>query len=671
MVSAKMVELLSPAGGMDCLTAAVKNGAHAVYLGLDTFSARQGAENFDRQRFLEAVALCAAANVKIYVTLNTLLTDRQLPLMESTIRFLAQAGADGVIVQDLATARLVRSIAPTLPLHASTQMCIYNLEGAQLLEQLGFTRVVLARELSAQEIAHITANTSLETEVFVHGALCMCYSGHCYFSSVIGRNSGNRGRCAQPCRLPYEGGYPLSLKDLSLLEHLQELTAAGVTSLKIEGRLKSPEYVGSVTAAFADALAGKAPERETIKHLEDLFSRDGFTDGYWTGKQQDMFGIKTPTAYGDYKAAVAALNRRKPAKRFTLEVSLRAALGAPCEWTFSDGKQRITLQSDAPAPAQNKPLNEEQLHRGLDKLQDTPYELRRVTLLTNDAVFLPVSLINDIRRQGIAALDALRVKTPHPTREVATTLTPTDRSGGMQVVYHRGEAFCPTVDHTRFDAVWLRPEDRELYHGENRGIHIDHFYPAHLLEQLLDELAADGIRRVLIGNLGHILPCRKRGFEIYGDYGLNITNSLSLNELHGLGLREACLSFELSLPQVRDLQITLPASLIVYGRLPLMYFKNCVIKNKGCIHHQGFGKLTDRMGHTFPLACRPHCGNILYNSLPLLLESAELQDLPNIGKRFDFTDETAAQAADILQNYASLHRADGNYTAGLYKRGVR
>lgn len=669
-----MRELLSPAGGKEALAAALKNGADAVYLGLKEFSARAGAENFDRTEFTQAVAACAKAGAKVYVTLNTLLTDRQLPDLADAIRFLAQNGADGVIVQDLATARLVRSIAPDLPLHGSTQMCIYNLEGAKLLEQLGFSRVVLARELSDDEIRHICRNTSLEIEVFVHGALCMCYSGHCYFSSVIGRNSGNRGRCAQPCRLPYESGYPLSLKDLSLLTHLQELIAAGVDSFKIEGRLKSAEYVGGVTAAFADALRGIQPSETTLKQLEDLFSRDGFTDGYWIGRTgREMFGIKTPTAYGDYKAAVTALEQRKPIKRFALDITLEAALNAPCRWHFSDGVCQITLSSPPARPARNQPLNEEMLRQRLDKLQDTHYRLRNCTLHTAADVFLPVAEINDMRRKAVEALDTARC-----AKSKNRTLLPADlkvesrqTTGGMQVLYHAPDAFNKNVDHTVFNAVWLRPEDTHLYKGSNRGVHIDHFYPAHKLDDLLKTLKSQGISRILVGNLGHILPCQNQGLEVWGDYGLNLTNSLSLDEARLLGLKNACLSFELSLPQLRDLKRSMPTSLIVYGRLPLMQFKNCIIRDKQhCLQQNGWATLTDRKGQRFLLRCRPDCGNILYNSVPLLLEHQEAKWFAEIDKRFDFTDESPEKAAEILQKYTRSIRPEGSFTAGLYKRGV-
>lgn len=669
-----MLELLSPAGGKEALDAAIESGADAVYLGLSEFSARAGAENFDKTALRDALNSCRRAGVKVYVTLNTLLHDRQLEEMEHTIRFLAESAVDGIIVQDLATAAIARSIAPEMPLHGSTQMCVYSPDGAKALEQMGFKRVVLARELSLAEIQAIVQSTSMEIEIFVHGALCMCYSGHCYFSAVVGRNSGNRGRCAQPCRLPYDGGYPLSLKDLSLISYIDRIREAGITSLKIEGRLKSPVYVGAVTAAFRDALDGKAPDRQTIEQLQNIFSRDGFTDGYFTDRiGPAMFGTKKKTEYADYKAAVQLHGQRNIAKRFTLNAMLIASIGAPARWTFYDGQNTITFEGDIVSAAQNKPLDRETLAARLDKLTDTHYRLGDCQMAGENA-FLPVSAINEARRKGCALLDDARAGqyAKYPTHPFSLPqLSPQKREGRTQVLYHNIAAFSPSTDHTPYSAVWLPAGYIRLYQGENRGAIIDHFYPADKLDILIEQLKRENVRRVLVGNIGHIAPFMAAGMEVWGDYALNITNSLSLAEYQKMGLQNACLSFELSLPQVRDMVRTMPTTLICYGRLPLMTFKNCVISQRGsCINHTGFEKMRDRKGHTFLLSCRPECGNTLFNSIPLYLESHMLQGFEDIDKRYDFTDETPAQVRDILHKKICGETPDGQFTKGLYARGV-
>ncbi|MDE6590891.1 MAG: U32 family peptidase, partial [Oscillospiraceae bacterium] len=293
------MEILSPAGSPEALRAAVCAGADAVYLGFGQFNARRGARNFTQDEFAPAVSYCHLRGVKVYLTLNTLCSDRELPGAVDCAVQASKMGADAVLVQDMGLVRALRQAAPGLPLHASTQMTLHSLDGVKQAADLGITRAVLARELSRRDIAYICEHSPIEIEVFVHGALCMCYSGQCFLSSVIGGRSGNRGMCAQPCRLPYgwgnlADGHPLSLKDMSLAGHLNELRDMGVASAKIEGRMKRPEYVYTVTKIYADALReGREPTPDELRQLEQAFSRQGFTDGYYMGqKGPDMFGVR-------------------------------------------------------------------------------------------------------------------------------------------------------------------------------------------------------------------------------------------------------------------------------------------------------------------------------------------------------------------------------------------
>lgn len=665
-----MSELLSPAGDIDALRAAISGGADAVYLGLTEFSARAGAGNFDADALRTARTKCDRAGVKIYVTLNTLLFDRELPRLQEAVRLLCEVGVDGVIVQDLAVAEAVHRLAPSLPLHGSTQMTVHSLSGAKALEKMGFVRVVLARELSLDQIRHIVRNTTLETEVFVHGALCMCYSGHCYFSSVIGQKSGNRGRCAQPCRLPYGGGYPLSLKDLCALEHLDALRQMGVTSFKIEGRLKSPEYVALVTRAYAERLAGRTVSPELRKALTDIFSRDGFTDGYLTEQVgKAMFGTKQKTEFADYKSAVALAERQKPFKRFSLSVTLKAPIDAPSEWIFDDGHHTVTLTGPAAGRAATRPLTRESLFEKLDKLTDTPYVLRAVTLEGEDA-FLPVSALNDMRKKGIEALDGMRHTAPIAFTEAAPAPLPAGSGkGGTELLFRSAQGFDRQADYSDFRRVWLPIPLLSLYEGDNRGAVIDHFCSDDELTGIMQTLQVQHITDVLVGNIGHIAPLKAAGFAVWGDYALNITNSQALARYAAMGLAGATLSFELSLPQIRDLQLSLPTALICYGRLPLMTFRNCAMKNLGfCRHHDGYGHLTDRKGETFLLECRADCGNTLYNAVPLFLEQSRLRD--GITARLEFTDETPEQVRDIIHCFATGAKPARRTTRGLYLRGI-
>ena len=365
-----MIELLSPAGSMEALRAAVQNGANAVYLGYDAFNARMGARNFSVDELQEAIVYCHVRGVQVHLTLNTLVSDREMARAAEVIRTAAVLGVDAFIVQDLGVVALCREIAPEVPIHASTQMSIHSLEGVQQAAELGVSRVVLSRELSREEIAHICRRSPVEIEVFVHGALCMCYSGQCYLSSVIGRRSGNRGQCAQPCRLPYGYGrfepnrYPLSLKDNCLVEYLDDLRRLGVSSLKIEGRMKRPEYVAVVTKAYRTALDGKRVTEEDLRELEAVFSRQGFTQGYYEGKTgADMFGVRQePEENRELFAAARATYESGENIRIPIRFYAMIRRNEPAQLAVEDDAGHV-CKANGPIPeeAQVRALTEEEL----------------------------------------------------------------------------------------------------------------------------------------------------------------------------------------------------------------------------------------------------------------------------------------------------------------------
>ena len=419
----KHAEILAPAGGEAQLRAAVLCGADAVYLGLRGFNARAGAENFDENTLPQTVGWCHARGVRVYVTLNTLVTDRELPQWLHSLDAVAAAGVDGVLVQDLGLAKIIRQRYPTLPLHASTQMTIHNLAGARLLEEMGFAQVVLARELSKEEIAAICAGTSMRCEVFVHGALCMSVSGQCYLSSVLGERSGNRGRCAQPCRLDFKShgrGYALSLKDLTLTDRLQELEALGVASFKIEGRLKRPEYVAAAVTACRQSLAGEVPDLET---LQSVFSRSGFTDGYYTARRDlTMFGTRTRE---DAAAAAAVLGKlsaltRNEVGRLPVDMVLTMAPGEPATLAVTDGTHRVEVAGEVPQAALTRPTDEELARRALEKCGGTPFYLQDLTCHIGEGLMLPLSALNRLRAAALTALaEARSVVVPYPQAPAA------------------------------------------------------------------------------------------------------------------------------------------------------------------------------------------------------------------------------------------------------------
>ena len=419
----KHAEILAPAGGEAQLRAAVLCGADAVYLGLRGFNARAGAENFDENTLPQTVGWCHARGVRVYVTLNTLVTDRELPQWLHSLDAVAAAGVDGVLVQDLGLAKIIRQRYPTLPLHASTQMTIHNLAGARLLEEMGFAQVVLARELSKEEIAAICAGTSMRCEVFVHGALCMSVSGQCYLSSVLGERSGNRGRCAQPCRLDFKShgrGYALSLKDLTLTDRLRELEALGVASFKIEGRLKRPEYVAAAVTACRQSLAGEVPDLETLR---SVFSRSGFTDGYYTARRDlTMFGTRTredAAAAAEVLGKLSALTRNEVG-RLPVDMVLTMAPGEPATLAVTDGTHRVEVAGEVPQTALTRPTDEELAHRALEKCGGTPFYLQNLTCHIGEGLMLPLSALNRLRAAALTALaEARSVVVPYPQAPAA------------------------------------------------------------------------------------------------------------------------------------------------------------------------------------------------------------------------------------------------------------
>ena len=412
-MNVKIPELLAPAGSPEGVRAAVQSGAGAVYMGFGTFNARRNAQGFSHEEMADAIAYCRARNVKSNITLNILVGDRELDDALEDAKFLYEAGADALIVQDLGLARLIHAHAPDFALHASTQMTIHTLDGARQARDIGFSRVVLSRECTREQIEQITREAGVETEVFVHGALCMCYSGQCYLSAVIGQRSGNRGLCAQPCRLPYNGGYPLSLKDLMLAGHVAELADWGVSSLKIEGRMKRPEYAAIVTKVYADLLREHrkptAGERDILRRV---FSRDGFTDGYYTGKKGDsMFGTKTDVPMSEVKSLYDEAARRfaegkeAPLVPVNLFFSARRDTGAG----LSAGEVTVTGGTEQ---AKNRPTTPEMVEKSLSKTGGTPFYVKNMHIEVEDGLVVPASVMNGMRRDALALLLSKRSVAP-------------------------------------------------------------------------------------------------------------------------------------------------------------------------------------------------------------------------------------------------------------------
>ena len=693
------MELLAPAGSMEALRAAVSNGADAVYLGADTFNARINARNFSAADLQEAVVYCHVRGVKVHLTLNTLVLDREMPRAAELIRLAASCGVDAFIVQDLGVVSLCRQLAPDVPIHASTQMSIHSLEGVMEAAALGCSRVVLARELPAEEIAHICKRSPVEIEVFVHGALCMCYSGQCYLSSVIGRRSGNRGQCAQPCRLPYGYGrfestrYPLSLKDNCLAGELDELRRMGVASIKIEGRMKRPEYVAIVTRAYRTVLNGGKLTPSDLQELETAFSRQGFTDGYFRGQTgSDMFGRRQEGEdTADLFASARATYEQGEPQRIGVRFYAMIRRGEPAQLAVEDPDGNLCrTRGPVPEQAVYRSLTPQDLEQQLKKTGGTPYLCTAVRSSLDPDLMLPASAINAMRRDVIAELTAKRGRAApahlnaydEPPRYDGIAgepqLTIAVRTAGQ--ITSRMLSMKPTVLYVPLSELAEHPDLPQRVSVETqlaailpRVIWSGELIP---IARQLRTVYEMGVRQVLAGNLGQLHIARTAGFAVRGDFGLNIVNSRAMRYLREQGLDSQLLSFELTLPQIRDISKAVPAELLIYGRLPLMLMENCVMKNRTgiCACQTGTVRLVDRVGEEFPIVKDPGtCRNVLLNGkkLYLLDKKDALRGMGLWALRLQFTTENPGEIDKVLMDYQGRAVFDaGSYTRGLYSRGV-
>ena len=692
-----MLELLAPAGSMDALRAAVQNGANAVYLGCGMFNARQSAKNFTTQTLTEAVKYCHVRGVAVHLTLNTLVSDRETGELVELIRHAANSNVDAFIVQDLGVIQLCRQIAPHIPIHGSTQMTVHSLPGVMMCAAWGMTRVVLSRELSREEIRYICENSPIEIEVFAHGALCMSYSGQCYMSAMIGGRSGNRGRCAQPCRQSYgythwESKYPLSLKDNCLVHYLQELESMGVASIKLEGRMKRPEYVATVTAVYRRAIDEVTVTQPMMEALHTAFNRQGFTDGYYTNRvNRSMFGIRKDTKE-DPQWLQAARQSYENGETELVDISFRVAItndGSTLSVTDPEGRMCM-VEGPVPELARNVPLTGAAVAERVSKTGGTPYRCVEVRTRVDPGLSMRASDINAMRRDALNQLTALRARREQPalgnpkrikdylgesglpgvTIQITSREQLTNKMINMECamfyipihILLEEPELCEKLAQRRRIAAVL---PRIVHDGELPALH----------EQLL-KIHALGVRDVLVGNLGLLIPCREAGMRIHGDFGLNIYNSRSLAVARELELESACLSFEMTMPQIRDLSKAVPSEIIAYGRLPLMVMEHCLMKNKTgqCSCHAGPMKLTDKTGAEFPIIKDGNsCRSVLLNGKKLSWLDRQ-DDLARLGLwavRLYFTTENALEVDRVLNEYMNPVPFDpGACTRGLYLRGV-
>ena len=693
-----MIELLSPAGSPEGVIAAVQNGADAVYMGMGAFNARRGAKNFTDEEFVKAVRYCHVRGCKVYVTLNTLVNDREMRDAVAAAKLASDAGADALIVQDLGMSYAIRCALPDIPLHASTQMSLHNLAGVEAAAEMGITRAVLARELSFEQIKFITKNASIETEVFVHGALCFCHSGQCYMSALIGRRSGNRGLCAQPCRLQYSLGgrmddHPLSLKDNCLVDQIRRLEEVGVASLKIEGRMKRPEYTGIVTGVYAKAIREQRnPDKEEMELLEKTFSRQGFTQGYFIGDKLDMFGVRSEPDKDADKIFAAARKqyaegemRRVPVHFYTvLEKGEHIKAIA-----FDDDGHKAIATGPVPERAKRQGLTEQYLTEQMFKTGGTPYNCIENKAKAEPGLYLPASEINELRRKLIAQLSAEREKAPgRRTLRIPSPPVNVPAISDPARIYQvrTAEQLTPELaelkpDYIYFPAMELAENFNPLRPFIDNGARPVAVMPRVITDDqsrevyaALEKLFDYGVNEALTGNLGHVFIARQAGMKVRGDFGLNAFNSYTLRVLQDAGFISATASFELRLAQIKAMAKPVDTELIIYGRLPLMVSDQCIIRQSaGRCNCQTPGQLSDRMGSVFPVVKEFGCRNVIYNAHKLYLADKrdDLYALGLWGLRMLFTTESPRECVEVAKGYLGLTDYKPNVlTRGLYYRGV-
>ena len=685
------IEILAPVGNEEMLRAAVFSGADAVYLGFSGFNARTSANNFNADTLKDAVAFCHARGVAVHVALNTTVYGGELPALEQAIRAVAASGADAVICQDLAVATLIGKIAPQLPRHGSTQMSVHSLQGALELKELGFTRVVLARELSMPEVEHITKHCGIETECFIHGALCMSVSGQCYMSAFLGGRSGNRGSCAGPCRLPFEAnalpeGKPgrlhhLSLKDNSAIDKLDKLQALGVASAKIEGRLRTPEYVAAAVSACLAGREGRAYDRDLLKNA---FSRSGFTSGYLDGKiDGTMFGVRREAAAELTKKTLPMLRELYRRERSRVPVQMKLEIeegGEKLTVTDADGNKAFAYGDAAPQPARTDPT--ESLNRSLAKTGGTPFTAEKITVeMDGGSWFIPGSAVNELRREALDVLLKKReVLRPWPTTEEHIAALPQRTLPPRRTLRARFERWEQVperaLDGVEYLILPIAQADRVPREWRAKTL-------LELPRVMFGALEQDTARRIAatqdagfagyeVSNIAHLRLCR--GLPMTGGFGLNITNNVAAQFYAEQGL-----SSLLILPEVKDSDIAsiaparngkpVSTGVMIYGHMPLMLTRACPLQNiHDCAHCDKTGVLTDRKAKKFPVRCGLGVRTI-YNPVPIYMGDKPGALAVDYGVAY-FTLESREEAAQVLDMIRSHAPFEGEFTRGLYFKGT-
>ena len=656
----KIPEVLAPAGSYDALVGAIMGGCDAIYLGTDIFNARIRAENFTLDKIEDAINLAHAHQKKVYITLNTELLDKELDTMLEYVTRLHQKGADAFIVADFGVMSLIKKHHPEIEVHASTQASVHNLDGANFLnDNLGVKRTVLARELDRKNIEYISKNARCETEIFVHGAHCMSVSGQCLMSYALGGRSGNRGECAQPCRLPYKIGtnssYPLSLKDMSLAKNITDLLKVGTASLKIEGRMKGQEYVKGTSEIFRRLIDEKRNATDgEYKTLGGLFSRQGFTNGYFLGKiNNDMLGVRTDE---DKQHTSNIKSDEIVLKKVPLDIYCEAKIGKPFKLTINGIGESVIVEGAPVEKATNAPMTEDDIKKNLVKLGTTPFVAENVEIDLDNSAIVRVSEINRVRREAISLLLSKMSPSGGIEKEIPAYTPPAiNKPQKIKIATFVSSAQIPE-NSDYFDIIFLPLEN---YQGVANGI----IMPPVVFDSEWMEVEAQlthakemGAKWALVSNIGQITRLKEYGFELIFDYRFNAFNRPCVEFLTNMGAKNLVMSPELTLAQLRPFEGYL---VLAYGKLPLMTTHKCVLKNHACkTGCQGY--MTDRQGASFFVRGIANHRSIIYNSVPIYMADKQ-EEISKYSHYFIFSDETKGQVREIIEDYKNKKAPRGAF----------
>ncbi len=678
-----MNEILAPCGGVESLAAALNAGADAVYVGMKKFSARKNAENFSDEELSWAIRECHKRGVKLYVTLNTLIYDDEIEEFSECVETAARSGVDGLIIQDLGAMYIAEKICPELPRHASTQMSLNSISGVKAAEQLGFARAVIGRELSEREIRDIAENTDIELEIFVHGALCVCISGQCYMSSVLGGRSGSRGLCAQPCRLDFTCGSRhsvISLKDSSIIGHLRELPE--IASFKIEGRMKRPEYVACAVDACRKSLDG---EKYDKNRLGGIFSRGGLTDGYYTGKLNDMQGVRGKEDVENSAKALSGIKEIYKSEYPRISVDIAVKIGGKMTARAGCSYGEILVESDfVPEPASGSAIDETAVCERMKKLGGTQFKSGKITASAESGLYVSAAALNALRREICGRLEALVLEKNTPEYRVSTFEYSRGNVNNIQDEIHfRAEVY----DENQLTQALELPFElvyapmgllSEKTPNKEKIVIIPPFVLSDCEEETerrLDELRENGFTKALAHTLGHAYLLKKHGFSVLGGFRMNVLNGLSARVCEDFGFEDITLSFEGTAQKLSEISCGIPRGIIAYGRLPLMIMRRCPIADgAACGKKTPFGEgkscggaIFDRLGNKIPVQCGGNSVELLNPDVLVMSDKREM-----LGK-FDFcvlkfTDET--DISPIFEMYKNGKKPSGKLTRGLYYRGA-